>query len=287
MTIQLMADGGADFPKSLEKSLDIAVVPLYLHFSDEQYRTGIDLSTAAFHEKMKAADELPRSSAPSPNDFYEAYKKIDPAKPILMLSLTRGLSSTYDNAVSGKQMLLEEEPERKIEVINTKTASCGVTLLLHEAGQKIDEGYSFEQLVDHLYERVEQTRTLFVLKTLENLVRGGRLEKVKGTIARTLNIKLLMKATDEDGTIEVIEKVRGDKKSIRRFIDQIEDHTKQFENKIIAMTHVNDEARGKKVLAEIMDKYPFKDSLITETGPLISTYAGEGGLVISFFGDKK
>ncbi|MUV38489.1 DegV domain-containing protein YitS [Lentibacillus sp. JNUCC-1] len=204
-----------------------------------------------------------------------------------MLSLTKGLSSTYDNAVSGKDMLLEEEPDRQIAVINSKTASCGLALLLHEANRKMEEGILFDDLVTHLYERIEQTKTLFVLKTLENLVRGGRLDKVKGKIAKTLNIKLLMKATEDDGTIEVTEKVRGDKRSIRRFVDQIGDHTKQFENKIISMTHTNDEAKGKQVLADIMATYPFKEGLLTETGPLISTYAGEGALVISFFGDKR
>ncbi|MBP1950656.1 DegV family protein [Virgibacillus litoralis] len=287
MNIQLMTDGGADIPKRLHDALDIVVVPLYLHFKDEQYKTGVTIDLETFNKKMNEAEELPRSAAPSPNDFYEAYKEIDPSTPIIMLSLTKGLSVTYENAVLAKNMLLEEEPNRRIEVINTKTASCGIALLLHEAKVKIEESYSYEQLVDHLNSQIEQTTTLFVLKTLENLVRGGRLDKVKGTIAKTLNIKLLMKASDDEGSIEVVEKVRGDKKSIRRFIDQIGEYTKDFEDKVISMTHYNAEERASKVLAEIRQKYPFKDAYLTEMGPLISTYAGEGGLVISFFKDKQ
>ncbi|WP_164671046.1 DegV family protein [Virgibacillus doumboii] len=286
MNIQLMTDGGADVPKHLSDSINLITVPLYLHFQDQQYKAGVTIDLETFNEKMKKSDELPRSSAPSPNDFYEAYKQVDKDSPIIMLSLTKGLSVTYENAVLGKNMLLEEEPDRKIEVINTKTASCGLALLLHEAKTKINENYSYEQLIDHLYERVEQTTTLFVLKTLENLILGGRLDKVRGTIAKTLNIKLLMKASEE-GTIEVAEKVRGDKKSIRRFVEQIGEYTKDFEDKVISMTHCNAEDRAKKVLGEITTKYPFNDALLTEMGPLISTYAGNGGLVISFFKDKK
>ncbi|SET79758.1 EDD domain protein, DegV family [Oceanobacillus limi] len=284
MEMQLMTDGGADIPARLANTLDIVVVPLYLHFSDEQYKTGVTIDLPTFYKKIEEMHELPRSSAPSPNDFYEAYKKIDANKPIIMLSLSRGLSSTYENAVTGKDMLLEEEPDRKIAVINAKSASCGLALLLHEAGQKMKEGYSFDELSDHLHKRTEQTTTLFVLKTLENLVLGGRLDKVKGTLAKTLNIKLLMKASDE-GTIEVAEKVRGDKKSIRRFIEQIGEYTKNVEDKVIMMTHCNAEERAKKVLHDITSKYPFKDAYLTETGPLISTYGGEGALVISFFKD--
>lgn len=286
MEIQLMTDGGADVPKRLEESLNIIVVPLYLHFNDEQYKSGATIDLQHFYQKIKELKQLPRSAAPSPSDFYEAYKQVSPGTPIVMLSLSKGLSATYDNAIIGKSMLIEEEPNRQIEVINTKTASCGIALLLHEAAARIKEGYSFEQLTSHLHERVEQTTTLFVLKTLENLVLGGRLDKVKGAIAKTLNIKLLMKASEDEGAVEVTEKVRGSKKSIRRFIEQIDEYTKHVENKAIVMTHSNAKEHGQKVLAEIMNRYPFKDSYLTETGPLISTYAGEGALVISFFKDK-
>ncbi len=279
-----MTDGGADLSKRMHKELDVIVVPLYLHFEDEEYRSGVTIDLPTLFKKTKETKKLPQSSAPSPNDFYEAYKKVDPNKPILMLSMTKGLSSTYEHAVLGKNMLLEEEPRRKIEVINTKTASCGIALLLHESQKKIDAGYTFDELVEHLHERVEQTATLFVLKTLENVILGGRLDRVKGALAKTLKIKLLMRASEE-GEIEVTEKVRGNKKSIRRFIEQIGEITKNIEDKVITMAHCNTEERAKTVLAEIMSKYPFKDGYIMETGPLIATYGGEGALVISFFKD--
>ncbi|RLL42131.1 DegV family protein [Oceanobacillus piezotolerans] len=282
MQIQLMTDSGADISKRLELPLDIKVVPLYLHFSDGEYKSNVDLDLNQYYQKVKELKELPSSAAPSPNDFYESYKEVDPETPILMLSLSAGLSSTYENAVAGKNMLLEEEPNRKIEVINTKTAACGISLLLHEASVKIKEGIGFEKLVAHLKERVEQTATLFVLKTLDNLVLGGRLDKMKGRIAKTLNIKLLMRGS-EDGTIEVTEKVRGDKKSIRKFIDQIGEYTKDVEKKIISMSHCNDENRAKLILSEIKKQYPFKDAILTEMSPLLSTHGGEGAIVISFF----
>jgi len=285
LKIQLMTDGGADIPNRMLDKMDIKVVPLYLHFSDGQYQTGTTLDIAGYYHKVKELKELPRSAAPSPHDFYNHYKAVDPNQPIIMLSLSKELSSTYENAVLGKNMLLEEEPDRRIEVINTKTASCGITLLLHECSVKMDENYTFEELVHHIRECAEQTTTLFVLKTLENLVLGGRLDKVKGKIAKTLNIKLLMRAS-EHGAIEVTEKVRGDKKSIRRFIEQIGEYTKNVEDKIISMTHCNDAERAKDVLSDICSKYAFQDVFLTETGPLISTYGGEGALVIAFFRDK-
>ncbi|SDJ68135.1 DegV family protein [Salimicrobium halophilum] len=285
MTIQIIIDGGADVPSSFIEKQGIKVVPLNLHFGEEQYKTGVDLDLQSFYRKLKAADELPRSSSPSPNDFYEMYKSVDPDTPILNLALTQGLSSTYEHAEMGKQMLLEEEPDRRIAVINTKTASCGVALLADDAVKRIEEGMAFEDIVSHMEERLEKATTLFVLKTLENVIKGGRLDRVKGTIAKTLNIKLLMKATEEVGDIDVTEKVRGNKKAIRRLVEQIGEYTSDFEDKVIAISHCNDEKNAQALLEKIKGTYPFKDSILTEMGPLISTYSGEGGLVVAFYKD--
>ncbi|MFZ0369228.1 MAG: DegV family protein [Halobacillus sp.] len=285
MTIQLLIDGGGDLPDSMNDQHSIKNVPLNIHFGEEHYKTGETIDLPTFYKKLKQSEELPRSSSPSPNDFYEKYKEVDRDTPILVLALTQGLSSTYESAVMGMDMLLEEDPERKIAVLNTRTASCGIALLVHEANKKIEEGLDFEALVSHMEERIEKTTTLFILKTLENVIKGGRLDRMKGTIAKTLNIKLLMKASDDEGAVEVTEKVRGNKKSIRRFIDQIGEYAHNLEGRVIALSHCNDEARGRKVLEDIKERYNPEDSLFMETGPLISTYAGEGGLVVAFFRD--
>lgn len=284
MHIQLMADGAADIPEHAMEMLDVKMVPLYVYIQGEEYKTGVTIDTETFYQKMEDSEELPKSSAPSPVDFYEAYKQIDGGVPIIMLSLSQNLSATYDNAITAKNMLLKEEPDREIEVINSKTASVGIAVLLHAAKQQIEQGRSFQEVVTHIHEQIKKTNTLFVLKTLENLILGGRLDRVRGTVAKYLNTKLLMHGSEE-GTIEVTEKVRGNKKSIRRFVQQIGEHVQTFENKVIMMSHCNAEERARTVLADIQEKYAFKAAYLTEMGPLSSTYAGKGGLVISFFKD--
>ena len=284
MHIQLITDGGSDLPPHLTEAYNAKIVPLNIHFGDQQYVSGVDLDIQTFYKKMKEEHELPRSSAPSPYAFYEAFKEIDPEKPILMLALSKLLSTTHDNAIMGKEMLLEEEPDRTIVVLNTKTATSGMSLLIDEAGRCVKNGMEFEPLVAHMEERIEQTTTLFILRTVENLIKGGRLDRFKGAIAKTLNIKLLMKATDE-GAIDVAEKVRGNKKAMRRFVEQIGETTSNFENKVISLSYSTTEEKAKKLLQEMKDRYAFKDSLLMEMGPLCATYAGEGGYVMSFFVD--
>lgn len=286
MDIQLITDGSADLVSSIREKYKIKVVPLHIIFGEESYKTEVEMSLSMFYEKLKHSTEFPRSAAPNPKEFYDAFKEVDPSKPILVLPVSKMISSTFDNALIAKEMLLQEEPKRKIEVLHTKTATVGLSVLLEEAGKQIEAGLDFEKLVSHMKDRIEHTTTLIMLKTLDNLIKGGRLDRVKGTFAKSLNIKLLMRASKE-GTIEVTEKIRGSKKTIRRFVDQIGEYTKNVEGKVIAMSHFQAEEKAKEILAEIKEKYSFKEAQLTEMGPLISTYAGEGGFVISFFKDKK
>jgi DegV family protein with EDD domain len=277
-----MADGGADLPKSMLSTLNIKLVPLNIEINGEHYKVTPETEIPDYYQIMENSPTLPKSSAPSPQDFYNAYKEVDPKKAILMLSISQGVSGTYQSAVIGKQMLLEEEPDRQIEIINTKTASCGIALLLHEASKKLMENMHFKDLVSHMKERVDSLTTIFVLKTLDNLIKGGRLDKIKGAIAKTLNIKLLLHATPE-GEIDVLEKVRGTKKALRRFVEYIGEQISHFD--MIALAHGNDEETAKNILASINEKYSFKESLLMNMGPLIATYSGQGGLVISYFKD--
>ncbi|PKR77017.1 DegV family protein [Halalkalibacillus sediminis] len=286
MSIQLVVDGATDLPQGFAEKFDVKVIPLNIHFSNETYKAGEDLDIQGFYKKMASEQELPKTSAPSPNDFYEIFKEVDAETPILYLALSKTLSATYQNATLGRDMLLEEEPERKVEIINTKTTSCGTALLLNEAIKLKMKQIDFPELAQTMKSYAERTVTLFSLRTVDNLIKGGRLDRFRGTIARSLNIKLLMRASDE-GEIEVTEKIRGEKKALRRLVDQIGEYTKSFEGKTIALAHSNCEDKAKQILSNIREKYDFNDEMTVEMGPLIATHAGEGGLVISFLGDEK
>ncbi len=283
MEYQLITDGSADLPEDFAEKHQIKVVPLNIHFGEEEVRSDA-FSNKEYYERMRTSAELPKTSAPSPTSFYETFKQVDADKPILVITLTKELSATYQNAEIGKEMLLEEEPDRQIEVLNSKTASSGLALLLHEAIHS--KRQSFKELIDHMKVKIEETATLFSLATVENLIKGGRLDRVRGAIAKTLNIKLLMKAS-EIGDIEVTEKILGEKKALRRLVDQIGDYTSNLQNKTVALAHSNCEGKAKKILERIRETYQPKNELLVEMGPLIATYAGEGGIVVSFFEEKK
>lgn len=281
MTITIITDGAADLPLSFIEQHNIKIVPLNISFGDRNFKTEIDIDNETFYRMMKEEPELPKSSSPAPYDFLQIYQEVPIDEAIVVFTISSGLSSTYDNAVMGMNMLLDEQPHRKIAVINTKNASSGQILLIDEAVKLRDSSASFEQIISNAEASVEATNTLVLLETLENVIKGGRLSRTKAAIANALNIKLILSKSSE-GTIEVREKVRGEKKVLRRLIDLVGETGRNFEKSVLTMTHCNCEVKAIGILNDIKAKYNFKDTILSEMGPLIATYAGEGGIIISF-----
>ncbi|WP_102349553.1 DegV family protein [Bacillus sp. Marseille-P3661] len=281
MTIKFITDGAADLPLDFVEKNKIKVVPLNIRFGEQQFKTGIDIDNQTFYKMMRETEELPKSSCPSPQDFLAAYLEVPEDQAIIVFALSKSLSGTYDSAVLAKSMLLEDQPSRQIEVIDTKTGSCGQILLIREAIELREKGAGFDAIVLHTEKAIEKTQTLILLETLENVIKGGRLSKTKAAIANALNIRIIL-GVSKEGAIEVKEKVRGNKKVLRRFIDQIDEYGSHFEEKILTMTHSNCEDKALSILGELKDRYKFKETILSEMGPLIGTYAGEGGIVISF-----
>ena len=283
MTIQLTTDSGADVPKHLQAEWNIKVVPLFVRFGEEQYKSE-DLTTKDFLERVSTGKVFPQSAAPSPQDYYDTFKAIDPSHPIIHISVSSGVSASYNHAVMAKTQLLEEEPDRDIYLIDTKSASSGMILMLDDAVQMIEQNASAEDIAHHLERRVPYLRTVFLLETIDNLIRGGRLSRAKGAIAKTLNVKLILHASEE-GKIDVLEKVRGAKKAHRRFHELIGEYIKDPAEKVFVMTHGYAKEKCDDVLDKIRERYPFKHVYQAETGPVIAAHAGKGALVMSFFSD--
>jgi len=281
MTIKIITDGCSDLPDGLAEELNISVVPLSVHFGQDCYSSEIDRDF--FYKRMREEVELPKTSSPSPNDFLIRFKEaIAEKKDVLVLACTSKISSTYNHAVLAKEMLEEEgEHGQKIEVLDSKTASVGLGLLAVHAANWSKNGFHYNELLAKMKQQIEETRTFFALDTLENVIKGGRLDKLKGKVASVLNIKLVMCANHE-GAIEVVEKIRGTQKALKRLIDKVGETWHQSDKKIIAVAHSNCEVRAKEFIKELIAKYPYERVIMTNIGPVIGTYAGEGGIVIAF-----
>ncbi|MNR09977.1 DegV domain-containing protein [compost metagenome] len=240
-----------------------------------------DMDIADFYARMKRESALPKTSSPSPGHFLTEYQKADPDQDILVICLSSALSSTYHHAVMAKDMLLDEGFTGRIEVIDSKTTSLGLGVLVYRATQLVASGLPYEAVVTAMQQEVKSAGTFFFLDTLENVIKGGRLDRVRGTVASVLNIKLLMKASEE-GAIEVVEKIRGTQQALKRLLLFLSDKEHDYEKDVIALAHSNCESRAREFMAQLLEKHPFRNVLFSNMGTVIGTYAGEGGVLVAY-----
>ncbi|MGO4500885.1 DegV family protein [Paenibacillus sp. 2RAB27] len=278
-TIKIITDSSCDLPRNMIEEIGVGIVPLSVQFGEECMPTDMDL--ADFYAKMKRESLLPKTSSPSPGHFLSEYQKGGPDQDILVLCLSSALSSTYHHAVMAKEMLLEDGYTGRIEVIDSKTTSLGLGVLVYRAARMAASGMSYEEVTASIQQAVPTSGTFFFLDTLENVIKGGRLDRVRGAVASVLNIKLLMKASEE-GAIEVVEKIRGSQQALKRLLSFLGDKEHDYEKDVIAIAHSNCESRAREFMAQLLEKHPFRHVLFSNMGTVIGTYAGEGGVLVAY-----
>ena len=273
----IVADSCCDFTEELKKELkvDIEIVPMTLQLDDEDYLDDENLDVNKYIEDMRNASSV-KTAAPSPKLFMD---KFEQAKEIFCLTLSGKLSATYSNACLAKSMILDKG-ERLIHVFDTKSAASGETLVALKIQECIDKKMTFQEIVDNVTKYISEMKIFFVLESLDNLIKNGRISKIKAMIASAFSIKPVMHGVD--GEIDIYKKVRGLKKAYCELVDAIGENCSNFQEKTMVITHCNCFERAKEIKKKIIEKYNFRDVLIVSARGLSTTYENEGGIIISY-----
>ena len=258
-----------------ELKVDIEIVPMTLQLDDVDYLDDENLDVNKYIEDMRNASSI-KTAAPSPKLFMD---KFEQAKEIFCLTLSSKLSATYSNACLAKSMILDKG-ERLIHVFDTKSAAAGETLVALKIQECIDKKMTFQEIVDNVTKYISEMKIFFVLESLDNLIKNGRISKIKAMIASAFSIKPVMHGVD--GEIDIYKKVRGLKKAYCELVDAIGENCSNFQEKTMVITHCNCFERAKEIKKKIIEKYNFRDVLIVSARGLSTTYENEGGIIISY-----
>ena len=274
--IKLLVDGGCDLPKEIMKKYNIELVGLNVSFNDESYIAGEEIDNETFYKKMSESKELPKTSCPSPDRFLEAYKGDED---ILMITVSSILSGTYSSANLAKDMYKDENNNKKIEILDSMSGSIGQGLLAIKAAELISEGKTLEKIVETL--EVLKNNVIFygTLETLENAIKGGRINPLAGKLINVLNFKAIIQVTE--GVVKPIDKARGTNSSLKKVLDYVKSSINDTEEKILLIAHAHCEDKAYKIKESLEKEYKFKDIIITEIGPVMGTYTSQGAILIS------
>jgi DegV family protein with EDD domain len=195
------------------------------------------------------------------------------------VTLSAELSGSYNSALLGKNLFLEEHPGRRVHVFNSRSASIGETLIAMKIEECEKAGLPFEDIVNTVEKYIEEQHTFFVLENLDTLRKNGRLSKAKAFVASALKIKPVMASTDE-GSICQVDQARGMNKALVKMVEHIIQSTPDSETKILAISHCNCSARAQMLKEAIQEKMKLADIIILDTAGVSSMYANDGGIIV-------
>lgn len=280
MSIRIITESSSDIDQDISKELNITVLPIQLHIGEKDYQDGIDISKSRFYELLIEEDALPKTSQITPFTYEEAIKKeMDDGNEVLIISLAEELSGCYRNAVFSS-----EEYKDKVSVIDSRSATLGQQVLVLRAVQLVKENKSLNEITTILEEEKKHVHVIALMNTLEYLYKGGRISKAAYAAGALLGIKPVI--TIEEGKINVLGKARGSRSGNNMLMKEVEKSGGIDFSRPISLGYSG-------LSKEKLDKY-IKDSSslyegkidtlpITQLGPTIGTYAGEGAVCFAWF----
>lgn len=278
MKYKIVVDSCGEFTEEMKKDKSFESVPLSIDVDDYHIMDDADFNQAEFLKKVNESPNCPKSSCPSPEKYREAFDC--GAEHIYAVTLSSELSGSYNSAELGKKLFLEEMPDAKIYVFNSRSASIGQTLIALKIQEYEEAGMEFEEVVRKVEAYIYSVTTFFVLETLETLRKNGRLSNVKAFIASALNIKPVMSATKE-GVICQLDQARGMERSIKKMVKYIVETAMESKNEVLAISHCNCAERAKFVKEELMKSGNFKKIFVLDTAGISSMYANDGGIIVA------
>lgn len=276
--IKIFSDSTCDLPPQLIERHQIGIVPLYVSFGEKAYRDGVDLHTDQLYAEVRAKGELPKTSAPSPGDFIEAFAPfIEQGDDILYIGISSHLSSTCQNAL----IAAGEFPEGRVTVFDSLNLSTGIGLQVMKAVHAAEAGRSVAEIERMLQDVRGKVETEFVIDTLEFLYKGGRCSGLQNLIGSLLKIRPVIKVSD--GKMTPASKIRGKRdKALQQLLDNALVRKEEMDGDIIFVTHSMAGEDAEALRQTLIEKTGAREVLVSDAGCVISSHCGPQTIGILF-----
>ena len=254
----------------------VASVPLKIITDVKEYIDDENINTSAMVWDLQTYTGRSSTACPSPQDWLDAFD----GKPyIFCIAITSGLSGSYNAACIAKADYEQEFPDRKVCVIDSLSTGGEMELIAEKIRELVAAELSFEEICDQIKAYQQHTGLMFMLESMQNLANNGRVNKIVAKAAGILGIRAVGKASDV-GTLEPLEKCRGEKKAILALADHMV--ALGYDGGKMRISHCLNPAAAEKLKETILAAYPSADVQLRPTGGLCSFYAEKGGMIIGF-----
>jgi len=268
--IALVTDSTADLTEEFRQKHNIHVIPLKVIFGKQEYCDG-QMPSEEFYQRLQLADYLPSTSQPSPEDFRRLYSRLaEEYREIISIHISSGLSGTLNAA-----RIAKEKIKAKIHLVDSKTISLGIGLMIEEASAALHQGMNSSQIVEKLSQARANLETLFTLNTLEYLHKGGRLGRVQSIMGSILNIKPVIRVA-EDGVYHTYHKTRSQEKALQTIVEAFKKYSNGRKPVRIAVAHGAAQKAGETLKEALENIFQMSVSFYTQVGSVIGVHTGPG-----------
>jgi DAK2 domain fusion protein YloV len=270
--IGILTDSTCDLSDEYLEANDIALVPLSLCFNEEEFLDRVTITPTEFYRHLKDAKDLPRTSQPSTAQFKQAFddllRRYDN---VIAIMLSSSVSGTYQNAKLSSKFF----KDRNIVVIDSRIASMGLGFLVREAVEMRNRGESVEAIEKRLNDLKTKIKAFLSLQTIDNLVRGGRLSKSKGFVAKLLQVNPVL-TFDEQGKVVQCGKGVGEKGALHKAIELAISHVKGKSSAKVAIVYSDNRVLAEEAKEKVLTALPNLPVELTQISPVLGVHGGKG-----------
>jgi DegV family protein with EDD domain len=279
--IAILTDSTANLPAEWVEQYAIRVIPLKIHWGNETYLDGIDLTPEEFYMRLSNNKHLPTTSQPSIQDFLMAFESMadEGAAGIIVPLISSGISGTVDSAQAAARLFTRVP----VEVIDTQITSIGQVMIILASARAAEQGASLQEVRQAADEVVKRLKVFFAVDTLEYLHRGGRINGASRYFGTALDIKPILFFNSE-GKIDALERVRTKKKALQRLIALAEQQANGHPVHV-GIVHANVPQAAQGFREEVEKRLKCKEIFTVEFSPVISVHVGPGTIGIALYAE--
>ena len=278
MSFKIIVDSCCDLTPAQLREECFVKVPLTIRVGGHTIVDDDTFDQGEFLWRMKESDSAPQSACPSPMQYLEAFDC--GADDLYVVTLSALLSGSHNAAAQARSIWLEDHPGANVHIFNSCSASAGEVLVALKIQELAQSGMDFTTVVDQVSRYINEMQTYFVLETLDNLRKAGRLTRVQSIVTGALHIKLLMGATPE-GEICKKGQAMSVKQALNKMVALMADDLKHV-GKRLSIVHCNCLERAFYVKELAMKQCRFDEILVSDTGGIATMYANDGGIVVAY-----
>ena len=279
--IRIVTDSTSDLSPQRAAQLGVEVVPLAVHFGEESFLDGVEMTKEAFYTRLAGVDTLPTTSQIPPETFIQTFRRIrEEGDEVLGLFISGAMSGTCQSAHIAREVVDEDH----IAIVETGTVTFALGLLVEVACRLRDQGLSLSELTERLGELAGRIRLLAVVDTLKYLKMGGRISGATAVVGGILGITPII--TIENGLVESVGKTRGRKAGFQFIQKWLQEKEAPDTSLPVTFGHSNAPKALEECMAFFGPQLAGADLLPSDIGAVVGTHVGPGAVGLAYFVQK-